>query len=232
MARGLLGLVTYKGRWMKPAEVQKQTESDPAYQNLIHEYTDRRARTADKADAQMKLAAWCTEKGLTEQAAAHYHAAVRLDPSRELAWRHLGYKKHGNRWIKPEEAAAEKAEADRQKHADQHWKSRLEKLHEGLQSSHAARREKAEQGLAEVTDPRAVPMVWRLFATGGERSQLAAAVSVGPHRRSQDGMHWRRWRYSALRGREAAGSPPLTARDPATSGADWPTCSAGHSSTR
>ncbi len=43
MARGLLGLVSYKGRWMKAAEVAKQTESDPAYQNLIHEYTDRRA---------------------------------------------------------------------------------------------------------------------------------------------------------------------------------------------
>ena len=180
MARGLLGLVSYKGRWMKPAEVEKQTESDPAYQDLIHEYTDRRARTADKADAQMKLAAWCTEKGLTEQARAHYHAAVRLDPSRELAWRHLGYKKHGNRWIKPEEAAAEKAESDRQKHANQHWKLRLEKLHEGLQSSHAARREKAEQGLAEVTDPRAVPMVWHVFATGGERSQLTA-VNVLSH---------------------------------------------------
>jgi tetratricopeptide (TPR) repeat protein len=180
MARGLLGLVNHKGRWMKPAEVEKQTESDPAYQDMIREYTDRRARTADKADAQMKLAAWCTEKGLTEQARAHYHAAVRLDPSRELAWRHLGYKKQGNRWIKPEEAAAEKAESERQKRADQHWKSRLEKLHEGLQSSHAARREKAEQGLTEVTDPRAVPMVCRVFATGGERSQLAA-VSVLSH---------------------------------------------------
>ncbi len=104
---------------------------------------------------------------------------IRLDPSRELAWRHLGYKKHGNHWVKSEEATAERLEAERQKHADSHWKSRLEKLHAGLLSPHAASREKAEQGLAEITDPRAVPMVWNVLATGGERSQLAAVKVLG-----------------------------------------------------
>ena len=104
---------------------------------------------------------------------------LRLDPSREIAWRHLGYKKYGSRWIKPEEAAAERREAEEQKHANRHWKPRLERLHEGLQSTNATRREQAEHSLAEVNDPRAVSMVWNVLATGGERSQIAAVKVLG-----------------------------------------------------
>ena len=72
---------------------------------------------------------------------------VQLDPSREGAWRHLGYKKSGGRWVKPEEAAAAKLEAERQKHADKHWRSRLEKLREGLEGKDAAKRARAERAL-------------------------------------------------------------------------------------
>ena len=49
-------------------------------------------------------------KWLKEQANAHLHEVLRLDPKRESAWKHLGYKRVGGHWIKPEEAAAAKAE--------------------------------------------------------------------------------------------------------------------------
>ena len=88
-------------------------------------------------------------------------------------------KKYGNRWIKPEDAAAERLEAEHQKHANLHWKPRLAKLRDGWQSASATRREQAERGLAEVKDPRAVTTVWRVFANGGERSQLAAVGMLG-----------------------------------------------------
>ena len=127
----------------------------------------------------MKLAAWCTEKGLHEQALAHYSVVTRLDPSRDSAWKHLGYKKQGNRWVKPDEVAAAKQEALQQKQADKHWKTTLEKLREGLVNKDAQKRSKAEAGLREVTDPRAVPMVWALFVRGGERLQIAAVQMLG-----------------------------------------------------
>ncbi len=66
---------------------------------------------------------------------AHYHLVTRLDPSRDIAWIRLGYKKNKDRWLKPEVLAAQKLEADRQKHADQQWKPRLEKLREAMESS-------------------------------------------------------------------------------------------------
>ncbi len=179
VARGLLGLVSYQGKWQPAVDVEHQVQKDPSYQDVIRDYLDRRAHTPEKADAQLKLATWCRDKGLKEQARAHYSSVVRLDPSREIAWKHLGYKKHGNRWIKPEDAASERHEAEAQKRANLHWKPLLEKLHVGLQSANAARREQAEDGLAEVTDSRAVPMVWKVLATGGERSQLAAVSVLG-----------------------------------------------------
>ncbi len=68
LARGLLGLVGYGGLWGPPADIGQQIQHDPAHQALVREYLERRVRTAHKADAQMKLAAWCDERGLKEQA--------------------------------------------------------------------------------------------------------------------------------------------------------------------
>ena len=179
LARGLMGLVGYDGRWDRPDVVGQQIRNDPAHQALIREYLDRRARTPDSTDAQMKLAAWCVEKGLKEQAIAHYRAVTMIDPSRDSAWKLLGYKKHGSRWAKPEDAAAAKQEVTRQKQADKLWKTKLESLRHGLESKDAAKRTKAEQELADVTDPRAVPMIWAIFVRGGERQQIAAVQMLG-----------------------------------------------------
>ena len=128
------------------------------------------------ADAQLRLAAWCLDNGLKDEAMAHYHVVTGLDPSRDIAWLRLGYKKHHDRWIKPEDLAAQKHEADRQKHADTQWRSRLEKLHDALESSIATRRLKAEKELYQITDPRAVPMIWQVFGSGSEPIQLAAVA--------------------------------------------------------
>ena len=106
----------------------------------------------------------------------HYHVVTRIDPSRDVAWIKLGYKKHKDRWSKPEDLAAQKLEVDLQKRADTQWKSRLEKLREGLESRVETRRLKAERELNEIADPRAVPMILKTFGTGGEKLQL---ITVG-----------------------------------------------------
>jgi hypothetical protein len=180
LARGLMGLVAHKGTWGRPEEIGKQVQDDPSYRELIDEYLQRRAKAANTADAQMKLASWCDEKGLKAQAIAHYSVVVQLDPSRESAWRHLGYKKQGNRWVKPEEAAAQKREVEQQRRADKGWRTRLEKLREGLASKDPARKARAERALADVDDPRAVPMIWAvLISDGNPRSQVAAVQMLG-----------------------------------------------------
>jgi hypothetical protein len=179
LARGLAGLVAYQGKWEKPEAVEQEIQADPAYQALVKDYLDRRAHTPNKVDAQLKLAAWCHEKGLKEQASAHYHAVLRLDPTREVALKHLGYQKHGNHWAKPEELAAEKVESEHQRHAEAHWKPRLERIRDGLENAHKTRRDKAETAMAEVTDPRAVHLIGKMFAGGNEHARLAAVRMLG-----------------------------------------------------
>jgi hypothetical protein len=179
LARGLTGLISYKGKWGRPETIAKQIQTDPERQSLLREYFDRRANTPSKPDAQSRLAAWCAEKGLKEEAIAHYNEVLRLDPSRETAWRHLGYKRTGNRWVKPDDLAAAKQDAEIQKRADKHWKPKFDRIRDGLESKDSARRARAESSMAEVIDPRAVPMIWATFVTGSERLQLAAVQMLG-----------------------------------------------------
>jgi hypothetical protein len=179
LARGLMGLVAYQGKWERPDVVGREIQEDPANHDLIREYLERRSHTARKPDAQARLAAWCEQKGLKEQSIAHYLEAVRLDPSREATWRHLGYRKQSDRWVKPDELAAERLESERQRHADKLWEPKLKRLREALEGRDATRRTKAEAAIAEVTDPRAVSMIWAVFVRGSERSQLAAVQMLG-----------------------------------------------------
>jgi Pretoxin HINT domain len=179
LARGLMGLVAYQGKWQRPEQVSQEVQDDPQQKARIKEYLDRRSKAPDRAEDQWKLAVWCEQNGLKEQASAHLHRVVQLDPKRESAWKHLGYKRVGSRWIKPDEAAAAKVEAQRQKKANDHWRPVLERLRSSLQSKDASRRAEAEKTLAEITDRRAVPMVWATFGRGNASLQQSAVQVLG-----------------------------------------------------
>jgi Pretoxin HINT domain len=175
LARGILGQVAFQGKWAKPEEVERENQRDPKLQALFREYLDRRIHTRQKsADAQLRLAAWCFEHGLRDEAMAHYNLVTVLEPSREIAWTRLGYKKYKDRWFKPAELAAQKLESDRQKLADAQWKPKLQKLREALEGTSEARRLKAERELYQTRDPRAAAMIWKIFGCGTEQMQLTA----------------------------------------------------------
>ena len=178
-ARGLLGLMANGDKWLRPEEVKNQLASDPKAQAVLQEYLQRRAATPDKPEAQWKLAQWCDQVGLADQALAHYSTVVRLDPRREVAWKRLGYKKSGDRWVKPDQLVAERSAAEHQRFATRHWKPILERYHDGLKSENAAKRTQAEAGLAAMTDSWAVPAVWEVFVKGDERSQFTAIQVLG-----------------------------------------------------
>jgi hypothetical protein len=175
LARGLLGLIEFQGNLAKPDQAQQGIQRDPKFQAVFQEYLDRRIRTPqENADAQVRLANWCLENGLRDQATAHFTVVTRLDPSRDIAWIRLGYKKFKDHWYKPDELEARKLEAERQKRADIQWKPRLNRLRAAIESGSETRRLKAEKELYQITDPRAVPMIWRTFGNGTEKMQLLA----------------------------------------------------------
>ena len=176
-ARGLMGLVFHDGRWLRPEALADKLKADKEHATALKEYADKRLKAPYTADAQWALGIWCDEHGLKDQAKAHLTAVTRLDPTRENAWKKLGYKRHEGRWATDTQLAAEKAEADAQKTADRKWKSTLEKYKAMLDQP--SRRAEAEAALAEITDPRAVPMIAHAFVTGRAADQLRAVQLLG-----------------------------------------------------
>ena len=176
-ARGLLGMVQYNGKWLRPEAVSAAVKADEALNQALAEYNARRAKTPETADAQGKLALWCESKGLKAEAAAHYTAVTRLEPNNDAAWRHLGYRKDGNRWVLEGQVAAEKAEFEAQKKADKAWFKSLTKWRAEL--NNPKRRAEAEKNLESVSDPRAVPAIWVVFGNGNEADQRQALRLLG-----------------------------------------------------
>ncbi len=56
-ARGLLGLVDFRGRWQRPEAVTARVKADEALATKLADYNGRRDRAEETADAQWKLAA-------------------------------------------------------------------------------------------------------------------------------------------------------------------------------
>jgi hypothetical protein len=178
LARGLMGLVEYNGKWKRPEAVARDLKTDMARADLLAEYNGRRVKAAVTVAAQHKLALWCEEKGLKDEARAHLATVVRLDPNHADAWKRLGYKKVGNNWTTDAQSVAQKTEHTVQQEADKRWKPRLEHLRDAL-SHKGVKKDEAERELATLTDPRAVTMVWKVFVQGHDKHHLAAVQLLG-----------------------------------------------------
>jgi len=176
-ARGLLGLVEFQGQWQSPEAIHDKLEADETKSAALAEYNGRRARMGNSADAHWKLAMWCEQRGLKPQATAHLTVVTQLDPGREAAWKRLGYKQQGRRWVTDLQLAAEKAEAEAQQKADRRWTTLLARLRNGLDDK--SRRAEATKALQGVADPRAVPSVWKTFAGGNASGQKIAVQVLG-----------------------------------------------------
>jgi Pretoxin HINT domain len=186
-AQGLLGLISFRGQSLAPDDVRAKRNSDAQLSKKLEEYNARRAvldasMTTRKRDAagnrsyalaHEKLAAWCEQQGLKDEATAHFTTAVQFDPYRDAPWKHLGYVKHHGRWMTHDQIRAEDQEALAQRTADRRWETSLKKWK--AQLSDKKRWQEAEESLAKVSDARAVPAIARVFGRGPEGDQLKAA---------------------------------------------------------
>ncbi|SIO03695.1 HEAT repeat-containing protein [Singulisphaera sp. GP187] len=172
IARGLLAQMTDEGRWRRPEDVAARYRARAAEEESLNQYRRRRDALPDTAEAHWQLAGWCAEQGLESEAVVHLLAVVRIDPAREDAWKKLGYRKQNGRWKSVEQAASERADADAQRTADLHWRPLLQKWKSRLsQNSKKGKPTEVDDALPDVTDPRAVPSIWKAFANGGPDDQ-------------------------------------------------------------
>ena len=169
-----MGLVDDLGKWRDPEAVVERTRGDAGLAETLDEYRARREKIPDTAPVHWRLAEWCEQEGLEAEAAVHLKAVVRLDPTRQDAWKKLGYRKQDGRWTTSEQVAAERAEADARRKADARWRPLLRKWKGWL--GQKTKRAEAERALAGLDDPRAVPSIWGVFATGGPDDQDRAVL--------------------------------------------------------
>jgi hypothetical protein len=163
-ARGLLGQMADKGRWRTPEEIIADVNGNAELTANLGRYHARRDRIPDTAEAHWQLAKWCEENGLEPEAKVHLAAVVRLNPSREDAWKKLGYRKLKGLWQTGEHGSSERASAEAQRKADARWRPQFQKWNDWLDRK--VKHADAEAALAKVIDPRAVPSIWRVFAAG------------------------------------------------------------------
>ncbi|HEV3167012.1 MAG TPA: hypothetical protein VGZ22_23585 [Isosphaeraceae bacterium] len=161
----------------EPGKQAAEVQSDAELTAARAEYLERRARIPDSADGHWRLALWCEQKGLKAEAIEQARFVVERDPAHEAAWRRLGFKKHNGRRMTDAQVTAEAAAIEAQAKAERTWLPRLANWRDWL-----ARKDKeadARRLLAEVTDPGAVPSVWRIFGMGGTNDQALAVQVLG-----------------------------------------------------
>ncbi len=159
----------------KPAAKAK---AEPARDSgeAMAEYNALRARTPHNVAGESKLAMWCEEHGLKAEAEAHYAQVIRMDPRREAAWRKLGFKKYGSRWM----TDAQIAEVEEQKKDERVWLPQLKKIHKDIHGGNGPRkRELAQAGFEAITDPTAIPALYREFAGSPPDQDLLIQCSTG-----------------------------------------------------
>ncbi len=179
VARGLMGLVADEGgRWRKPEAVAARVQHDGELSATLAEYNRRREAASETEDSQWRLALWCEEHGLKPEATAHLTAVTRINPKREAAWRRLGFtRQKDGRWANEEQVAAAKVVAESRRQADKRWRPLLTSWRASL--GKPERSAEAEVQLNGLTDPDAVPSIWRVFATGKEADQRRAVQLLG-----------------------------------------------------
>ena len=178
-ARGLLGLVADSGRWKRPEDMAKALRDDEARSALLADYAERRDRAPKTGDGHWKMALWCEEKGLEDEAKTHLTACVRLEPGRTAAWKRLGCKKVGGRWLNDDQIAAIKAEARARSDADKKYRPLLASWKAALRGRDEEKRFDAERSLGTLKDPLAAASVWRVFVMGADgKDDLVRAVQI------------------------------------------------------
>ncbi|HVU90012.1 MAG TPA: polymorphic toxin-type HINT domain-containing protein [Pirellulales bacterium] len=171
-----LGEMKIDGQWLS-VDSAAATSTMAA---KFHEYRLRRAKTRATADEQIKFAAWCSEKGLTDQARMHLQAAMSMRPTHNQQ-RDIMKKLDLVRYQKQLMPAA-KADLykkhDKELEALMHkWKPILTRWRGDLESRDASRQIDAEQKLNDIKDVAVIPVLETVFAKSGATAG-AAAVKV------------------------------------------------------
>ncbi|HAY80201.1 MAG TPA: hypothetical protein DCY79_10390 [Planctomycetaceae bacterium] len=174
-ARWHLGYVRAGKQWVPNSDAVAASNRD----HRVKAYEHKREQAKQTVADQMHLARWCTQRGLHDQARAHWMQLLQLDPNHSEARRQLGFRRVGRDWVTEEswQAASEKQVADQ---ANLHtWRARMESLRKLTQHRSQFHRNKAAEAIRSLDDTSAIPALEAVFFGDTEANAKLAVEAVG-----------------------------------------------------
>ena len=113
---------------------------------VTQEYLQRRAKAPRPGRGPVETGSLVRAERSEAAGDRPFLPVLQRDPTREPAWKHLGFKKVGGRWDKPERRGGQKAAVELQHKANKHWRPLLEKWRGALASRDKTRRDRGRDG--------------------------------------------------------------------------------------
>jgi tetratricopeptide (TPR) repeat protein len=175
-ARWHAGYVKVGVHWAKfddAVKAAKANRARTAYRNARDKYPLTVA-------GQLELANWCLQKGLPEEARAHFTRVLELEPDQDEARAKLGFRRVDGVWLSEQEVTAARQRADRAVAAVKEWQPKLEALRKQFAGSSAAARDKAADEVRQIRDAAAIPAMELVLSAAGEKpAQLVVETLAG-----------------------------------------------------
>ena len=174
-ARWHLGYVRAGDQWVPNAEAATEAQQD----QRVTAYEHKRAQAKPTVADQQHLARWCQQRGLHDQARAHWVQLLELSPDHSEARRQLGFRRVGRDWVTAE--AWQKAQEKQITNLANlnAWKGRIESLRKLTQHRSQFRRDKAAEEIRSIADTAAIPALEATFFRDTEANARLVVEALG-----------------------------------------------------
>lgn len=143
VARWQLGQVQVGKDWVSAEEAQRRSAKDP----LQADYRQRRAAASDSLADQIRLARWCRDNKLNDEAELHWTVVLSHDPMNKEAQRAVDMLWKGGRLVSRKEPSEQKQRAQAAKSAAKYWEPMIAKWRRAV-AGHDVRAH--DQALTEI----------------------------------------------------------------------------------
>jgi len=201
-ARWHSGFVRDGKQWVKFDEVPKSAAANGA----LAEYRKIRGTHPKTVDGRLRLANWCKQNGLRDQARAHLTQLLEIFPDHAEARRRLGFRRVGGAWMSERELQEAESRARQTLDSLKRWQPKREKIRNPLTSRHPKQREIGRLSLLAIDDPRAIAAMELVLSSQSEQAGLLVVQTL-----SKMTVH----EATSALGRQAVFSPYQSVREAA-----------------
>ncbi len=180
-------------RWVARSEVKSITTAETLDDQYLKKSKDLKD---DDVEGRLKLAKWCTDRGLPERAKDEYRKIIAAEPDHEDARTALGYQrhmgqwlteeeinvakglvKHKGKWVTPEERDLDVA-LEQLKETEKKYYAEVKRWVDRLSSSDAGKVQEAKDSLGKLDDKYKVKHYVTALRSSSKGARLFAAEEL------------------------------------------------------